>query len=334
MRLFLAVLVIFSHCYPVTLGTTLNEPIAKVTHGNVSGGLLAVDIFFLISGYLVTASLVRSKSLWSYLRKRISRIYPGFIGVTLFNLLIVVPLASGHLRGSTFLLRAVSAIFRTCALSDLRWDGAFSSNPLPGVVDGSLWTIPMEFSCYILLAILGLCGVMHSKRACLLLLGLSLAVKVCFSVYIWNFNVGMKGGTADGEITFLPMFLAGAVFYLYRDKLVFRGSWAAVLMLIICAVSSIPEGLNCVFPVAGAYLVLFLAYNPHIRFSHFARHGDYSYGTYLYAFPIQQLVVMRWGGHISPILLFCIATPLTLLAGMSSWFLIERWFLSRARVLH
>jgi peptidoglycan/LPS O-acetylase OafA/YrhL len=333
-RLLLAVLVIFSHCYPLTLGTTLEEPIAKATHGYVSGGSLAVDTFFLISGYLVTASLLRSKSLWSYFRKRISRIYPGFIGVTLFNLLIVVPLASGHLRGSTFLSRAALAIFRTLALSDLRWVGAFSSNPLPGVVDGSLWTIPFEFSCYLILAVMGLCGIMRSKRTCLYFFALSWLVMVLFSIYVLNFNQRIKFENLAREIHFLPIFLAGAVAYLYRDKLQFSSLWAVVSLVVLCAVSNLPDGWECAFPLAGAYLVFFLAYNPFIRLKHFARHGDYSYGTYLYAFPIQQLVVMRWGGHISPIVLFCIATPLTLIAGISSWFLIERWFLSRSRVLH
>lgn len=334
MRLFLASLVIFSHSYTLVSGTIHDEPFIKATHGYVSGGLLAVDTFFLISGYLVAASLVRSRSMWSYFRKRISRIYPGFIGVTLFNLLVVAPLASGHLRGSTFLSRAASAIFRTLTLSDLRWVGAFSSNPVPGVVDGSLWTIPFEFSCYIILAVMGLCGIMRSRRACLIVFSLSWLVMIAYSVYVRYFNPRVNHLALEREIHFVPIFLAGAAVYLYRDKLQFSSLWAAVSLVVLCAVSNLPDGWNFAFPFAGAYLAFFLAYNPFIRLMHFARYGDFSYGTYLYAFPIQQLVVLRWGGQMSPIVLFCIATPLTLIAAIASWFLIERWFLSRTRMQH
>jgi peptidoglycan/LPS O-acetylase OafA/YrhL len=334
LRLFCAVLVILSHSYTIATGTPADEPLVRVTHGYVAFGQIAVDVFFVISGYLVTASLMRSMSIWSYFRKRISRIYPGFIGATLFSLLFVGPLAAGSLQGTTVLSRAALVIFRTLFLSDLRWRGAFSGNPLRGDVNGSMWTIPFEFACYVMVAILGLCGVIRARRACLLLFAICCVAKIGFSIYVWKFNPAIRDEFVARGISFLPLFLAGAVGYLYRDRLEFRAPWAVVSLLTLGAVANLPYGLGCVFPLAGAYLVLFLVHSPQIHLNHFGRHGDFSYGVYLYAWPIQQLVVQRVGGPMKPLALFFLATPLTLAAAILSWFLIERRFLSRSRLQH
>jgi len=76
-----------------------------------------------------------------------------------------------------------------------------------------------------------------------------------------------------------------------------------------------------------------LAYLPSLHPLNLGRYGDFSYGTYLYAMPIQQLLVMRAHGQISPWLLFAEAAPLTILVGALSWFLVERHFLQRSSQL-
>lgn len=334
MRLFFAVLVIFSHSYSILEGSSTNEPIFRATHGNFISGRVGVSAFFLISGYLVTASLVRSRSVWAYFRKRVARIYPGYIGATLFSLLVVVPLAGGRLQGDTFLSRAALAIFRMVFLSDLRWRGVFSGNPMAGVVNGSMWTIPFEFACYVLLAILGLCGVIRSRRACLCFFAICFAANIGFSIYVWTFNPALRDGTVARGIGFLPIYLAGTIAYLYREKLAFRASWAVISLLVLCSVARLPNGFGCAFPLAGGYLILFFAHCPQIHLSHFARLGDFSYGTYLYAYPIQQLVVQWVGGRLNPVTLFLVATPPIIVAAMLSWFLIERRFLMRFRTQH
>jgi peptidoglycan/LPS O-acetylase OafA/YrhL len=334
-RLFLSVLVIFSHSYSITLGAMAgHEPISILTHGYVNGGILAVDSFFLISGYLVTSSFVRSRTTGSYFKKRVARIYPGFIGATLFNLLIVGPLAAGHLRGATHLSRAGLAILRALTLRDLEWTGVFAANPQAGVVDGSMWTIHYEFLCYIMLAILALCGILRSRRTCMILFLLVLVSNTGLLLYIQNWNPAMHDGVAQRSSRFATLFLAGAVAYLFREELQFRSAWAVAALLALCAVAIVPDVFACIFPLAGTYLVLFLSFYPVRGLKHFARYGDFSYGTYLYAFPIQQLVEVHFKGQIGPLKLFCIAAPLTLIAGALSWFLIERWFLSRSRLQH
>jgi peptidoglycan/LPS O-acetylase OafA/YrhL len=85
------------------------------------------------------------------------------------------------------------------------------------------------------------------------------------------------------------------------------------------------------FPVCGTCIVLWLAFHPSLKFHGFSKHGDFSYGMYLYAFPIQQLLVMSCSGSMNPYALFALAWPLSIVAGMFSWYFVERPFLRRTR---
>jgi peptidoglycan/LPS O-acetylase OafA/YrhL len=77
MRLALALLVLYSHAFPLGTGSETREPLALLSHGQVTGGGFAVDSFFIMSGFLIAASAERSRSVWSFLGKRVRRIYRG-----------------------------------------------------------------------------------------------------------------------------------------------------------------------------------------------------------------------------------------------------------------
>ena len=92
-RLLAALLVIYVHSFAI-FKINIDEPIAKVLHSGVSLGEFAVYVFFIISGYLITASFVRSKSNWHYFKARLLRIYPGLMAVMLLTAFVVGPLVS------------------------------------------------------------------------------------------------------------------------------------------------------------------------------------------------------------------------------------------------
>ena len=77
--------------------------------------------------------------------------------------------------------------------------------------------------------------------------------------------------------------------------------------------------------------MFWFGFHPRLRMHHAARFGDFSYGAYLYAFPIQQLITMNFATYLKPCLLFLMATPFTFVAAVLCWYLVERRFLARTR---
>lgn len=332
-RLALAILVIFSHSYPLGTGSELVEPFNFMTRHQVTGGHIAVDLFFIISGFLITASYERSGNITAYMKKRIFRIYPGFVVTMLFSLLVVLPLSGGYLPKSSGVSRVWDFVTQTVRLQEFHNAGSFAWNPIPGVVNGSLWSIQYEFWCYIGVALLGVSGVLRSNRMLLGLFYCSILTSYLFAIFEWT-----PGGKLLGVIfgyppiwaRLLPMYLAGMVFYRLRAHLSLKIIWIVVACGMLMVAAFLPHGWTLLFPIAGAYLVLALAYHPAIRLHSWSRYGDFSYGTYLYGYPVEQLA-MRWIGHpVSSWTLFALATPATLVCAIVSWHVVEKRFLQRA----
>jgi peptidoglycan/LPS O-acetylase OafA/YrhL len=330
LRFFLASLVIFAHSFVMLSGTDRTEPLMILT-GQLPSGALAVDGFFILSGLLVTSSLVRSRGTLDFLGKRARRIYPGFALAVLVGAFIVGPVAASDPR----IPFAPGEIARTMqAIVTLKGDFqqyAFLDNPFPKSLNGSLWTISYEAWCYVGVMLLGLCGLLK-RRTVLAIFILSIAVSVVWEAMHPAVGVGFLGrifGWPENWARLIPYYLSGVTFYLYRDRLPFSGRLAAASALALVVGAVVPHGLAVALPTFGAYLLFWIAFHPRLPLHDWAKRGDFSYGIYLYAFPIQQLLVKFWRPHLSPLLLFAISTPLAIAAGAASWHLVEKRFLHR-----
>ena len=136
----LAVLVIFSHSFLIRAGYN-SDPFIRFSRGQTTGGDIAVNLFFIMSGYLISASYLRSAGILDYLGKRVRRIYPGFIASMLFGALVILPLSGGVLNGGTPVGRLVNFAEHTLYLRQFRYSGALLQSPVP-VVNLSIPTIP------------------------------------------------------------------------------------------------------------------------------------------------------------------------------------------------
>ena len=340
LRLALASVVVFSHSFALLSGTDETEPLMRLTAGRVCSGELAVDGFFVISGFLVAHSFLRRrgvggrKGVIDFLRRRARRIYPGYAVAMLVCAVVVAPLASDQPANAFTWEQSWRLLRGTLTLKGYPYDGAFPHNALHAL-NGSMWSISYEAWCYVGLALIGAGGLLRRRRLVLAGFGVAILVSVAFAAF------GLRPGGRAFHAVFgsprtwarlLPYFAAGVTFYLYRDRVPRSDAWAALAAVVLVAAASWGPswGTRVALPTAGAYLLLWFAFHPRVRLGWVGAAGDFSYGTYLYAFPIQQLLI-HWMPSIGPLQLFALALPLSLAAGVVSWHAVERWYVRRGQ---
>ena len=132
---------------------------------------------------------------------------------------------------------------------------------------------------------------------------------------------------------FLPPFLAGVVAYHVRGRFRPRGWVLCVAGGLVLALFRYRCGAIAavLVPFVTVYAVLYFGFHPAVRLHHFARRGDFSYGTYLYAWPIQQTLVTYFQSRLTPWTLFAAAAPLSVLAGVASWYCVEQPLIRRRK---
>ena len=197
----------------------------------------------------------------------------------------------------------------------------FVSLPMSTGVDGSFWTLRYEGYCYLFVLALGLLGV-YRQRGPLLAVFLVLYVlretqTLTGRVFFPDRELHLFGNIAAWS-SLLLYFLAGMLLFLYRDIIPYsRALFAACLgILVLCGLTL--GHWEVALPVCGSYVLLWLAFQRRLGLSRFARYGDFSYGLYLYAFPIQQLLVLHYGRRLTIPALFAMALLLTLCVAIVS----------------
>lgn len=315
-----AALVILSHSFVLT-GSSF-EPLAWATNGFESLGGLGVAIFFVMSGFLITDSWQRDPRPRAFARKRLLRIEPALAAAILLVMFVLGPLASSLGPGRYFAEPAAWDYLWGLSIFRMRYflPGVFEANPVPRAVNGSLWTIPVEVGCYITVGLLGWLGLFPRRLLALLAL-------VGLLVVDWRplgIDLGrpLSGVWVRSYARYASYFFAGAFLYLMPRPLLRSPALAFLALLVLVA------GVRTSYaaPVARLtlpILVLFAASAPVPALQSFGRHGDFSYGMYLYAFPIQQWLVGAVPVARTPAGLFALSFLLTVAVAAVSWHLLE-----------
>ncbi len=314
LRLIAALTVLFSHTFPLSFGSDRLEPLYRLSGGQTTLGTAAVGIFFVISGFLVTRSFDRGGSGWRgalrFAFARAIRILPALFIVLLLLAFVIGPILSSLPVAEYFQHSRVYSFFAiNLSLTSFR-DGlpdVLTNNPFPESINGSLWTLKYEARCYFIVFALGIFRILNWRVVSLL------------------FVAALIAGLLQWERLLVPelaaFFLGGAFLYLKPLPL---NTGAAFLSMVIIIGSCVFHGYSFVAPIFGSYLVIWLALSPAVRLPNFAKYGDYSYGIYVYAFPVQQIVTMLMGASATWYWNGLISGPITLLLGFFSWNLIER----------
>lgn len=324
-RFLAAFAVLVSHAYPISLGADAAQPLEAQTGKSL--GAHAVSVFFVISGLLIARSFERSESLMRFIMARILRLYPA-----LFVVLALTMLAGGFFSQLTLAEyisspELLSYMPNNLGLAFLQYElpGVFLYNPYGPIINGSLWSLSYEVTCYIILFIVGVFGFLRNKIA---LFTLFLAIAIAYFNYEWL--------PSEGILLRLHLlsdlgfsFALGVMAYALRDRLLLDWKIAGLIWAIALAFLDSYFSPR-ILVIAIAYSIIWIAFVPKGWLIAYNKLGDYSYGIYIYSFPVQQAMVHCFPGS-SPWLNVILSLPVALIMGIISWHFIEVRFLAMAR---
>jgi peptidoglycan/LPS O-acetylase OafA/YrhL len=319
LRFLAAAAVMLFHCYALTSHWT-DEPLWRLAP-EFNLGALGVRVFFVVSGFLVTQSWDVRRRLDQFVVARALRIYPALVVATLGT--IALAALSSTLPATAFFAHPQTGdyFWRTALGIEVhdRLPGAFAKNPFPNAVNGSLWTLPIELRLYLLIAVAGVIGLVTRRALWLVAVIALIGTMVALRGDVLRV---LPGPDAAAVIELTLLFALGSLAYAWRDVLPLS-LVAALAAIALVAWNPGGAARGVLFAPLLTYIVLVLAYHPWIRWRLPNRAGDYSYGLYVYAFPIQQTVVQR-AGVLEPLALFAYAFPVVLILAMLSWHAMER----------
>lgn len=258
-----------------------------------------------------------------YFRKRVLRIHPGFVVNGLLCMFVLAPLVGAGVTVFRF-PDSVEAPLRLLVLQIHNFPGTFSGMPV-SVVNGSAWTIPYEFRCYIVVALLGIFGTYRSLRFGVLLVTLA-------AMFVSALDVLPRGsgllyvlfGGPDQTVRLTGVFMVGMIFYLYREQIPLRGAIAGLAAAVLIAAPFVPVATEFAVAMLGGYLIFWFAlrFRP-LRVSIWANETDLSYGIYLYAWPV-QMAIAYFDRSITSWTLSFLALGVSAILAYFSWTFVEK----------
>jgi peptidoglycan/LPS O-acetylase OafA/YrhL len=326
-RMLAATAVLISHSYPLALGSNAVEPLFSWL--GISLGELAVITFFCVSGFFISLSRDRAPGNLDFFSARFLRIYPGLTLVLLISVFVIGPIFTTLSTSEYLSSREIySYLSNNLTLFNMKFQlpGLFQDNPYPGI-NGSLWTLFYEVTLYAVVGGLGAFACYaRGVRFAVFMLVYGIAY-VSFKVLLANTSLLNDLHRSQFFFTWSLPFVLGMSLYRYRHRIQHRFVWLLPLAALAAWSYQKPWFFEC-FVLAWTYLIFYLGFATHTRVDQYNALGDYSYGVYIYAFPVQEILAHQFKG-ISPITMMLLAFPIVLIAAVCSWHFIEKPAMSR-----
>lgn len=324
-RLVFAWAVLYGHSFAIHKIPGVSDPLNQLFQGSTWIGAVAVNGFFAISGFLVTASFVR-RGLRDYAISRVLRIYPALIACVALSVFVLGPvMTSLDFKEYVFHSQTSDYLGNALAFKPMQWflPGVFEGHANKAV-NGSLWSLTPEVRCYLVLAVVGVLGVLkHKGLGSVLLLGL-----LIFGIFHFSdvplFHEHPRWARPA------MFFLLGVLLYLNRERVPLDHR-LALLALFLVYVSFGQDWFAYVFPWSFVYLIFYYVYKtPYLGVDE--KIGDLSYGTYIYAWPVQQTLTQAVG-QMNPYINILLVSVITMALAYVSWHYLEKPTLSLKRML-
>lgn len=295
----------------------------------------AVDGFFFLSGFLVYASLLRRESVKDFATARFARLWPAMAISVLLTVAIGAFLTTAegaaYLGGPTgrFVLFNLSMLFPAFNLTGVNCGAALCN------INGSLWTIPWEVRCYILLALLGGFGLSRPAVMKCLILPATAAFAVAMHLPGVESALGRIAGSTvvyylHGADRLWFMFALGIAAFIWRAKLKLSWWWTLGLLLATVVSTRLDLYVPHLAQLLTASFVLNLGFLTAARKVVSGNWPDYSYGMYIYAFPVMMILAALAPG-LTATMLAVVTALCTLVPAALSWHLAEKPVLDKVR---
>ncbi|WP_256443443.1 acyltransferase [Caballeronia sp. M1242] len=310
LRLAAAMMVLFAHQFallghePPSLGARLDP------------GAIAVATFFAISGFLVAQSWTVDPHAWRFAARRVLRIWPALILTTVVCAFVLGPLVSALPASAYFTSHETYAYLSWLRLrSTFNLPGVFANLPYPNAVNGSLWSIPLEVHWYLIFILIALVGLLRYRWAVA-------AATLAFAAYhfgVYHAETNVPQWTNEYGL----FFCAGVTLFFLRDY------WSDRKLLIALGLTLLAGGLVAyghrliAMWIAWPFLVVAFGTSSTPILRDFGRLGDFSYGVYIFAFPVQQTLILATSGRWSVSQYLASATVLSLMLAAFSWHCVE-----------
>lgn len=320
-RFIAASMVVLSHSY-VLLG------FGELRFGSSSFGELGVWIFFILSGFLIATSWDQYPRFVPFMIKRTLRIFPALIVVVLLSTfgvgLIFTTLSTlGYLTHP-----ATISYLNNILLYNTQFvlPGVFETNPYPHTINGSLWTLAYEFTMYLGVVALGTVGILKKINTIYVWLAFLFAEAIIKFSGLGLFDFSIFYLRFDTFVTLGLMFMTGVLYHKKYRKLPLSVPYGVMALgLFIFVPLFVPQLTVFLACTLLAYAIFALGSQPLMH--KFGKYGDFSYGIYIYSFPVQQIIAATLLPH-SPWIMFALALPISVLLGYISWTFIESKALS------
>jgi len=330
LRVILAIGIVCWHSIATSYGSYADIKISSSMYRPLMAIIL--PMFFSLSGFLVAGSLERSKTLFMFMSLRVIRIFPALCVEVLLSALVLGPILTQMTLQDYFSNTMFWHYFLNCT-GDIHYvlPGVFSDNPYPYAVNAQLWTVPWELKCYISIALLTIIGAVRYRLMLLVsIICLIGAAAVYYSVVYPDYFFGNPKGSIAGCFLVVS-FLLGVAMYLYSDKII----WDGRIALLACFVSLVLFSVRCgdvLVTIPVAYMTVYAGLLNPYKFG-IMKGADYSYGVFLYGFPLQQAFVslLEWTPTWWLNILVCV--PLAFVVAAFSWHFVEKPALSLKKKL-
>jgi peptidoglycan/LPS O-acetylase OafA/YrhL len=314
---FIAATFVFVHHSFALSATPLNWVVAATLSQ-------AVPIFITISGFLVAKSWSESPRLLPFVIKRFLRIFPALLFSTLLSVFIIGPLVTTLPLDWYFRHPLTITYLKNVVLFPLYYaiPGVFQKNPYPFVVNGSLWTLPIEVFLYAVLAILGISGILLKRYFIAAVLISLVCIEALYGDMISSLPMLFQTIPLTNLLNLSIFFFIGCLYYILKGNIRLNNKFTLVAVILLFISFKLPFGENLASYILLPYIVIQFAYMDYPSARLF-RKNDLSYGLYIYAFPLQQTAIYFLKDTLPMYELFPLAFFVLLLCSYLSWKFVE-----------